>query len=378
MDLSKAREILKRYNEGTCSDEEKEWVESWYLKQVDRSEDVEISRSELDKAKQRILENIFREKGLTSAKRNLYPKVAVAASILLAVGAAFYFSKPIFSLFNDPKPQVAYKEVLPGGEKAYLTLSDGKKIDLNNVKKGEVIGQPGIKIIKTSEGELVYEILEEKDVARSGTRFNTIETPQGGQFQVSLPDGTKVWLNASSSLKYPVRFAADQRSVEITGEAYFEVKPDKTRPFKVLSKDQLVEVLGTHFNVNTYSDEPVSRTTLIEGRVRVTGDNDSKILKPGEQASMSSSGLQVNTVDIEQSIAWHKGDFAFEGTELRAIMRQLARWYNVEVVYEGNIGDVKFGGSISRSKNINEVLKVLEMTKGVSFKLEGRRILVMP
>lgn len=375
MDADKVKEILKRYNEGICSDEEKEWIESWYLKQLDLSQDQEIPKADLHTAKQDIWRNIIHEREIRPARSRLYPKIAVAASILFAIGITFFLNKPINAYLKGTKEQIGRVKIVPGGDKAYLTLSDGQKINLTNIKQGESIEQPGMRITKTTEGQLVYVI---ENTAASGAGYNTIETPVGGQFQLHLPDGTKVWLNASSSLKYPVNFLAKERKVELRGEGYFEVEPDKKRPFKVLSQSQIVEVLGTHFNINTYSDEPSVKTTLVEGSVKISSNHISKILKPGEQSSINLSDMKISTVDVDQAVAWHNGDFAFEGTELKAIMRQVSRWYDVEVVYDGNIGEVKFGGSISRSKNISEVLKVLEMTEGVSFRLEGRRVLVMP
>lgn len=375
MDIEKAKEVLKRYNEGICTEEEKVWVESWYLQQLDLSEDLDIKTATLNTNKKRIWQNIARERKVLAVKPRLYPKIAIAASIVMAIGATLYFNKSIYSIFRTPNEQISGNKVLPGGDKAYLTLANGRKVNLNKLNEGQQIEEEGVKVVKAADGQLVY-VVKNRGIAGSG--YNTIETPAGGQFEVQLPDGTKVWLNASSSLRYPVNFSAKERKVELKGEGYFEVKSDIKRPFKVASKEQVVEVLGTHFNINTYADEPDTKTTLIEGSVKVNRQNVSKILKPGEQATISPSGFEVEKVDVSQAIAWHNGDFAFEGTDLKTIMRQLSRWYDVEVVYEGDIEHVKFGGSISRSKNIAEILKVLKMTQRVNFKLEGRRVLVMP
>jgi len=376
MDDNKVREILKKYNEGICSEEEKEWVESWYLDMTEQSAPVFIDDADMLTAKRNIWKNISAERLLRVGKRKIYTKIVAAASILIITGLACYL---YISNTQLKKEFRVYSMVKPGGNKAYLTLSNGKKINLTDLENGMLAEQSGIKILKKANGELVYEISEiasSDNLAIIGN--NIIETPAGGQYQVVLPDGTKVWLNSSSSLKYPVKFSGNERRVTLNGEGYFEVKSDKQKPFRVVSGNQTVEVLGTKFNINTYKDEPALKTTLLEGSVKVSVDSEAEILRPGEQAVMNGQKINIHTVDTEQIVAWYKGDFAFDGTELSSIMRQISRWYDVDVVYEGDIAGVKFGGSISRSKDIKEVLKVLAMTQGVNFKLEGRRIVVMP
>ncbi len=376
MNQKEAKEILKKYNQGTCSPEEKEWVESWYLQIVENSEQEDLSNLDMPSLQKDIWEQIAVSRPVEKSKKKIYIRIAAAASLFIAIGFSFYFSKENATNVSSSKNQLI-SQIQPGGNKAYLTLSDGKKINLTDLDNGISIIQEGINVIKKSNGELVYEIT---DVAATGDGIvgdNTIETPVGGQYQVILPDGTKVWLNSSSSLQYPVKFSSNERKVVLRGEGYFEVKSDKAKPFRVVSENQTIEVLGTKFNVNTYKDEPVVRTTLLEGSVKVSLVNRAEILRPGEQAAIEGQQINIQKVDTEQAVAWYKGDFAFEGVELRNIMRQISRWYNVEVVYKGDVGDIKFGGSISRSKDIQEVLKVLSMTQGVNFKLEGRRVLVM-
>lgn len=373
-----AKRLIKKYNEGSCTPEEKELLESWYLKAASENED-ELHEPNYQDAKREIWARIGSERPVQVKKRLLVPAIAAAAVLVLTVGIALFVNQK----HHETEVEVAalkVNNVEPGGNKAFLILADGRKISLTDVENGNLAEQSGIRINKTKDGQLVYEVAAA--TSKNGTSaeavYNTIETPLGGQYQVKLNDGTKVWLNAGSKLRYPVLFAGNERKVELIGEGYFEVTHDQRKPFKVVSAEQTVVVLGTRFNVNNYQDEAVVKTTLLEGSVRVTANQLTKLLKPGEQASQSGKDIKVRTVDVEQVMAWHKGDFAFEGVALKSIMRQISRWYDVDVVYQGEIADVEFGGSISRSKNITEVLKVLEMTQGVHFKLEGRRVLVMP
>jgi len=209
--------------------------------------------------------------------------------------------------------------------------------------------------------------------------FNTISTPVGGQYTVVLPDGSKVWLNAASSLKFPTAFTGTERRVELTGEGYFEVAKNKHMPFKVNFNREEVEVLGTHFNISAYPDEAVTRTTLLEGSVRISKNNIKKILVPGQQAisSMQTGGFNIAEVNTDEAIAWKNGLFLFHNENIRSIMKKIARWYNVDVNYQGSFTNQEYGGRISQSKNLSEILKNLELTGTIHFKIEGRRVTVM-
>jgi len=377
MKNNNAEELLEKYFKGTCTPQEKQWVEDWYLSEISRNHGT-LEDTDYNAAKSEIWSKIKKRRHIKLKKASLIPRIAAAAIILLSIGIGAYLqitpSKNIQS-----QNLIADNVIEPGGNKAILTLSNGKRISLTTVANGELAKDAGMKITKTTDGQLVYEISDAISYSEKAEVFNTIETPFGGQYLVKLPDGTKVWLNAASSLRYPVNFKDSERKVELSGEGYFEVAHNKAAPFIVVSGKQTVKVLGTHFNVNTYADEPFIKTTLLEGSVQVSNHhNVNKTLKPGQQALLNGPAIEIISVDSEQAIAWKKGDFAFEGTTLESIMRQISRWYNVEVVYQGTIAEVEFGGSISRSKSVNEVLKVLQMTQGVHFKLEGRRILVMP
>ncbi|XHR97523.1 FecR family protein [Mucilaginibacter sp. UC70_90] len=234
-------------------------------------------------------------------------------------------------------------------------------------------------INKTADGRIVYN--SSKSSASDNAEkpvYNTMTTPRGGQYWVVLPDGSKALLNAASSLTYPTNFSGTERKVELTGEAYFEVAHNPDKPFRVYSKSQVVEVLGTHFNINTYDDEPDIRTTLLEGKVKVTSvvKNQVRVLKPGQQAVLNTYSFNVNDVDVEDATAWKNGTFTFENNDIQQIMRMVSRWYDVDVVYKGTLPADKFTGFVSRFSNVSEVLRMLQLTHKVKFKIDGKQITV--
>ncbi|WP_432328174.1 FecR family protein [Mucilaginibacter sp. P25] len=271
------------------------------------------------------------------------------------------------------------KDVPPGGHRAILTLANGQRIDLAKAAKGNLAIQGNSNIIKNGSGQVIY--LHGPIKSRDGQPGNNkVSTPDGGTWQVCLPDGTMVWLNNSSSLTYPTTFEGrKQRGVELYGEAYFEVAKDKRYPFVVKSPGQEVTVLGTHFNIRVFKDDGVGRTTLLEGKVSITSydKQDAQILKPGEQARISNGSMTIGKVNINDAIAWKDGYFRFTNTPIEQVMRELSRWYGIEVHYDGPIPMENFNGKISRLKNISKVLVALEATKTVHFKVEGRRVTVM-
>ncbi|TCC92530.1 DUF4974 domain-containing protein [Pedobacter hiemivivus] len=326
----------------------------------------------------------------------LWQSIAAAALVLmtLSVGLFFYLDDKAIGLSD-----FATHDVKPGGNNAVLTLANGRKIELTDAAAGKIAEQSGLSIKKTADGQIVYEVSSRvKAMGKEEITYNTIETPKGGQYQVHLPDGTRVWLNASSSLKFPTDFTgSDKRVVELKGEGYFEVakayavvkgrRDEKRMPFLVRTNDQELEVLGTHFNVSNYADDAETRTTLIEGAVKVkrisTGANDDVvktgiILKPGQQALLKAAQLNVKNVDTDAEVAWKNGYFIFKDEEMRSIMRKIARWYDVEVVFSKDFHNRSFEGSISRFKNVSEVLRKFELTGDIHFKMEERRIIVMP
>lgn len=312
----------------------------------------------------------------------LWPRVSIAVAILLVV-----FSIGIFySGFYDKKIDynvLLMDQILPGKNGATLTLGNGKKIYISNENNGQIAEQAGVKISKTVHGDILYEI---KEGAGSRFEYNMIETKYGEQAQVILPDHSKVFLNAGSSIKYPSNFASlDDRIVDLKGEAYFEVSPNKKRPFIVVTDEQEVKVLGTHFNVSSYAHEK-TKTTLLEGSVRIKVLNDlGKLgelnktvdLEPGQQSILSAKELQVVEVDISKGIDWKNGDFVFKNEKLESVMRRIARWYNVEIVYTKDAPlELALSGEVSRSKKITSVLSLIESTGKVHFKIKERTITV--
>jgi len=269
--------------------------------------------------------------------------------------------------------------IVPGGNKAVLTLGDGSTISLDSVKDGILAQQGSSKVVKVDAGVLAYDARNKKE---DGVMFNTIATPYGGQYQVVLPDGSKVWLNAASSLRFPTVFAGAERRVELTGEGYFEIARDAAKPFVVhAGSGEDVQVLGTSFNIMAYANEGESRTTLVSGKVRVTTQGGAAAeVEPGTQAVLDHEkhGLTVSEANVDQAIAWKNGLFRFHETGIRELMRQVERWYNVEVVYQTDGTDQDFSGIVSRSKSIGELLHTLEMTNSVHFRIEGRKIIVLP
>ena len=275
------------------------------------------------------------------------------------------------------------RDVAPGGNKAILTLSNGQQVVLDSAQNGVLSQEGRTRVVKLADGQLAYE--ENAGTGGAGRTkadktvlYNTMSTPKGGQYKLILPDGSAVWLNSESSITYPASFTGEVRGVSITGEAYFEIAKDKTRPFHVKMKDVEIGVLGTHFNVNGYEDEDGIKTTLLEGSVKVEKGGSATILKPGQQAWARETVSVTDKVDIDQVIAWKDGYFSFEKADIRTVMRQLARWYNVEVLYPASIPKGGFSGEIGRGLTLAQVLKILEKER-VQFKIEeGRRIVILP
>jgi len=383
MKNKEAKALLDKYRSGTLSAHEQVQLDSWYLREAHSKNgptDKDAMQRQLDEIEAAL--PVHHKQGIV---KNIGGRLLVAAAILVSFSTGMYFyinshSTPGANYAsNSPK-----QNIVPGRDKAVLVLANGTKIDLDATANGAIAKQGGLTITKTKTGQLVYKASAtiNRD-ADAKLTYNTIETPRGGQYQIYLPDGTKVWLNSASSLKYPLQFATNERRVELTGEGYFEVAHNRAQPFKVVTDKQEIEVLGTHFNVNAYADEGAIKTTLLEGsvKIKVLGVNQvaqqMAVLKPGEQSAFNNAGLTIENIDVEDAIAWKNGYFKFN-EDIESIMRKLSRWYNIDVVY--NIDkdpDLSFGGKISRSKSINSVLNVIETTGNVHFKIEGRRVTVM-
>ncbi len=297
---------------------------------------------------------------------------AAAVLVLLVSAGAYFLLKP-----SPAKPvMAAVADIAPGSNKAVLTLADGSEMLLDSAGNRTI--QQGGTAIKQTGGNLQYNATG----GEAAGSYNTLTTPRGGQFRITLPDGTKVWLNAASSLHYPTAFTENERKVSITGEAYFEVAKNEEKPFRVaINATNTIEVLGTSFNVNAYTDEDYISTTLLTGLVRVRNGTGQAVLKPGQQAHATAAQPFVQVLehaDISKAIAWKNGLFNFQDVDLKEVMQQLSRWYDIEVVYERGIPELQFIGEIDRSMPLSEVLKGLQMS-GVNFRLEqGRRLLVYP
>jgi transmembrane sensor len=299
-------------------------------------------------------------------------RLLVAASVVLVMGIGYFtynYSKSAPVLVNNEKNNV----IMPGRSGAILTLGDGSEIVLDSVANGVLANQSNTAVTK-KDGELVY-----TEGSDAHSVINKMTTPRGRQFKLELSDGTQVWLNASSSISFPTSFSNDERRVTIIGEAYFEVAKDKSKPFTVTVNDVEVKVLGTHFNINGYSDETEIKTTLIEGSVLV-GKKDKKVLlKPGQQAEVKNTGgVKVKDLEnFESVLAWKKGMFHFENASLETVLRQLSRWYDVDIVIEKGVVSRNFEGEINRDLELSQVLKILE-GNNVHFKIEGKVLRVMP
>lgn len=373
MQNREAKELLKKYREGRCTAEEIALLESWYLEYEDETK-PDFTPEAIAEEKARVWQSLpVHQKQVKRVV--IWPWIA-AASVILCVTLAVLFQKK-----DKQAVDTATAKIVPGGNNAILTLANGTKISLNDAANGNLASQSGIMVTKTSDGQLVYQVNSGKGTAtQTATEYNTISTPKGGQYQVNLPDGTKVWLNAASSLTFPVAFAASERQVKLAGEAYFEVAHNKEKPFKVSSDKQTVTVLGTHFNVSAYKDDDDIRTTLLEGKVKVqlSEIDVSTVLRPGEQSVLKGRTFNTRVVNTENEIAWVSNAFVFDNEELGSIMRKIARWYDVEVVCPEELEKMQFSGTGSRSKSIQDALKIMELTESVHFKFEGRRITVMP
>lgn len=379
--MKEAKELIEKYERGVCTPDEIKLLQKWFH-HLGEDEHSVLSEQELRAAMHSFGSNAQQH---INAERNRsrWLRIAAAASILLAscVGLFFYLipqnAGPELALHTDHLNDVA-----PGTNKAIITLPNGQSFHLTDTDHGSIAREAGLLISRTADGELVYEIIDQSELNKSEGRYSTIETPRGAQHQVLLPDGTRIWLNAASSIKFPTTFSTQhERIVELTGEAYFEVAKDETRPFIVKSQGQEVKVLGTSFNINGYNDEGITRTTLLEGSVQIrsthqTGKTGNHvILVPGEQALLTETGFRVHQVGTQQAIDWKNGDFIFQQETLTQILNRVGRWYDVDIVYDPRVDRVQtFSGQVSRSKHLSEVLMILEATGEVQFAINEKRV----
>jgi hypothetical protein len=368
MNIEEAQELLKRYADNQCTPEEKILVERWYLKESGESSSAIFAEN---------LEGLNDEMWLGTLKKAGLKSAAAAILLFFAFGIYFYRSPEA-----APNEQKVMKpaDPLPGGSKAVLTLSNGTQIILDDIAIGKLAVQGNITIFKSENGQVIYDAsAAANETGEAGN--NTISTPRGGQYQVILPDGSKVWLNSDSSINFPTSFTGAQRNVSLTGEAYFEVASNPQKPFNVSANRSKISVLGTHFNLMAYSDEAFLRATLLEGSIRVSSGAASLLVKPGEQADIKSENIIVSEADIAGSIAWKNGYFYFKKTDIKAVMRQISRWYDLDVEYRGEIPKTEFSGKMYRNVNATKVLEILSYFK-VNYRLEeagssGRRKIII-
>lgn len=388
---------IEHYLAGTASDAEKKIVNEWYHsfndEEVEVASDISSLRDQIKaRIHSRVQQNIRNQKR-TAPVMPLRTKRVAAAAILAAVtatGTYLALSKPhANSTVSSASDRPAKTNIQPGGNNAVLTLADGSQIVLDSAQNGTLRLQGNTRVIKLDNGQLAYKTNTSTPI--SAISYNTISTPRGGQYKIVLADGTEVWLNSASSLKFPTAFAGEGREVFLSGEGYFEVKGIRAQnnrkiPFIVsvsssgTAKDMKVKVLGTKFNIMAYGDEEAVKTTLIEGAVSAANSADSILIRPGQQAAVKSADAKfsVTDADIKEALAWKNGEFRFKEMNIKSIMRQLARWYNVDVGYRGDLANVELSGVIAKKENILQLLDVLETTGKVHFQVSGNRITAMP
>ena len=363
------KKLLHKYNSGNCSEEEKLLLESWYM-EFNSKQPLILSEDQMV--------DIMAMKLPVSPlvrRKSIGRWISIAAAIMVIASAAVYFS---IKKTPTVESQIAKVEndVRPGTDRAVLILAGGEKIMLSDAQNGILKNEANTVVTKTADGHVVYS--STGDNVDEPVLLNTMSVPRGGQYHLTLNDGTQVWLNSNSSITFPTRFAGNERRVEVRGEAYFEVAHQVERPFRVLSKGQVIEVLGTHFNLNAYDDEPAFKTTLLQGSVKVTANGKTEVLKPGEQAVLKDKDLALSIPDLEEVMAWHEGDFVFKKQTVEEIMRKVSRWYDIDVDYEHYSPDNQtFTGVLSRTKNLSSVIQMMKSsTSKLKFHIDGKRLVI--
>ncbi|MET3502665.1 ferric-dicitrate binding protein FerR (iron transport regulator) [Mucilaginibacter rubeus] len=381
-------DLISKYLNGNLSGAEHAELFSWVEASEENSAlfDTILNENELE-SRYAEYRSFNTEHALANVKARLQPSgvkpfrlpnwlLAAAAAVILcmAIGIPAY-------LHRSPQQVAAVikksHEITPGGNKAILTLANGSKVVLNGAANGNIASQGNTTIKKLSNGVVAYNKNNSIATQPATIAYNTMSTPRGGQYHLILADGTNVWLNAASSIKFPVVFNGNERKVQITGEAYFEVAHDKTKPFRVESDGQTVEVLGTHFNINAYADENEIKTTLLQGSVKIKAGSKSYLLKPGEQSHLKNGDVNITQADMDEALAWKNGVFHFNDAGIESVMKQISRWYDVDVKYEGKIKERTFSGEISMNVNASQILDAMRFKK-IHYTIEGKTITVRP
>lgn len=377
--------LIQKCLDGTCTPEEKRVLDEWYYNFL--PEDPGFLSDETEAAigrriKSRLDEYVLHETGrLRNRKRSGFIKAAVIFFVAGTATLLYYITaghREKEKIPPETAVAAAVTDIIPGSNKAILTLGDGSTVVLDTASNGQVGAQGNIKVIKLGNGQLKY-LKGKQGQMPGGTIYNTISTPRGGQYQVVLADGSKIWLNASSSLRFPTEFRDKIREVEVTGEAYCEIAHNASKPFRLKVKEMQVNVLGTHFDVMAYDNESTIKTTLLEGSLRVSNATGASTIAPGQQAVLHKNGSfqLVPNADVEEAVAWKNGKFVFSSADIHTIMRQVERWYNVDISFERE-ANLHFTGQLSRYVNVSELLRKLELTNEVHFRIEKGRITVLP
>ncbi|PWK79556.1 FecR family protein [Mucilaginibacter oryzae] len=361
------KDLLDRYNVGACSEAESRLVDSWFNHQAGNI-DAMPEPDNIELVGQEIWRNL--PASGEAIKRNLWYKVAAAAAVLAVICSILL---PTLTK-RGSSSEIAKQSISPGQYGATLTLANGKRIALGNLKNGIFAQESAVSISKTAKGEVVYQV---KNNGFAPSQVNTLSTAKGETFKVDLPDGSSVWLNAASSLTYSTNLAsAEVRSVKLFGEAYFKVAHDAAHPFIVKTSSQEVKVLGTEFNISSYTDDDSETTTLLKGSISMSTGHQKVMLVPGEQGVVSDSRISKSNADVYAATGWKDNEFVFASKDIRSIMKLIARWYDVDVYYEGNVTNEKISGSISRFADINDVIKVLRATEAVKIQITGKKIII--
>lgn len=397
MNASRIKYLLDQYAIQQCTREEMNELkqllpqneeDTLFINELDKwISDREVNHTLSPEKASTILQTVLQSSD-TKTQKKISPVVQMnfmhqkwwgwAAAILLLLTTGTYLwmqngeKHQQHTLFSQ---QIPLKDIPAGKSGAILTLSDGTQLVLDSLRNGTIALQNGTQVI-LKNGQLAYDPTSKNN---GSITYNTMSTPKGRQFQVTLPDGSQVWLNSASSITYPTSFIGNERRINIEGEAYFEVAKNPKMPFRIKINNRAeVEVLGTHFNINAYRDEDNIKTTLLEGQVKVTAGSENALLQPGQQAQLKATEkILIINADIEKVMAWKNGFFNFDGVRMDEVMRQLSRWYDIEVVYEKGVPSIVFAGEMDRTVSLNGLLKGLEGF-GVHFRVEGRRLIVLP
>ncbi len=380
MNKAESEKLIDRYLKGDCTPEEKLLLERFYLEESTRRK---LSASEIDAEgrKAEIWEATQKEIIRTTYKpAHTLRLLLAAASVLLVLSVSFWFySERTKGKLPAIKTVKNTEKSIPASGKALLTLADGTTIALDNAADGMLSSQAGNRVVKAGNGNIIYQDGKGEPASKNKITYNTLTIPCGSLYHLTLSDGSSVWLNSASSITFPVSFPGNERIVTITGEAYFEIAGNRNKPFLVRSGDQIIRVLGTHFNVMAYNNDAAVITTLLEGSVKIIKNKTEILLKPGQAVSISniSNSVKVTSVNTDDAIAWRQGYFKFDNEGLESIMNKISRWYDTDIEFKDDVKDKRFWGTYSRSKGLTDLLNDLEQTDDVHFKVDGRRIIVM-